>query len=323
MTKIRWGIISTGRMADWFCSDFSAVENSLLNAVSSRGMEAANAFADRYSIPNRFNSVSDMIASGTVDIVYIATPHTTHKAIACEALAAKMPVLCEKPFVTSVADAEDVISAAVKSNTYFAEAMWTWHLPAIEKAKQWVDDGRIGKIVHLKTDFGYPIPYSENKREYDANDAGGALREMGVYPIAISRRFIDRDPVNIHVTHQSAPNGVEMDLTATFDFEDMTSIIATSFRCRMRNAACIVGENGYITISDAFRAHRAELYRLDDLIETFEEPRAERGYHYMARATAQDLLYGKLQSDTAPHAASVSFQKDMKRILDATGRGEH
>ena len=323
MTKIRWGIVSTGRMADWFCSDFSAVENGILNSVCSRSIDAANAFAKTHNIPNKYSSVGDMITSGTIDVIYIATPHTTHKAIAIEALSARMPVLCEKPFVTNVADAESVIKTAKDAETYFAEAMWTWHLPAMKQAKQWVDEGRIGKLVHLKTDFGYPIPYSPDQREYDAKDAGGALREMGVYPIAISRRFIDRDPVSLHVTHQSAPNGVEQDLTAVFDFEDMTSVLATSFKCRMKNAAHILGEEGHITIPDAFRAHRAELYQIDDLVEVFEEPRTERGYHYMARATAEDLLAGKLESSTVPHAASLSFQKDLKRILEATGRGEH
>lgn len=322
MTKIRWGIVSTGRMADWFCSDFPSVDNAVLSAVCSRTIDAANKFGDHHDIPDRHTSLEAMIDSGAIDIVYIATPHTSHKQLALTALNLKMPVLCEKPFVTSVSDAIEVIRAAEANNTYFAEAMWTWHLPAMKKAKQWVEEGRIGKIVHVKTDFGYPIPYSPDQREYDATDAGGALREMGIYPAAISRRFIDRDPENVHVTYQSAPNGVENDLTAVFDFADMTSVLATSFRCRMRNAAHIIGEDGYIVIPDAFRAHRAELYFIDDLVEAFVEERSERGYHYLAKATSADILAGQTQSEIVPLSASLSIQEDMKRILECTGRGE-
>ena len=322
MNSVRWGIVSTGRMADWFCSDFSAVPNGHLNAVCSRSAEAAAGFAERYSIPHTFTGLGDMIASGEVDLVYIATPHTTHKALILQALNAGMPVLCEKPIVTSVADMQEIIACAEQNKTYLAEAMWTWHLPAIQAAKAWVDDGHIGRLVHVKTDFGYPLPYSPDQREYDATDAGGALREMGIYPIAISRRFIDRDPDDLHVVHQAAPNGVEWDLTALFDYGDMTTTLATSYRCRMGNGAYVLGEDGYIRIPNAFRASRAELYKIDDLIDVADFPREERGYNHIAVATSDDIQQKRLQSSVVPLSTSLALQQDIKRILDKTGRGE-
>lgn len=322
MDKVRWGIVSTGRMADWFCSDFGSVPNGELHAVVSRDITSAHAFADRYKMPGRFGSLEGFLASDEIDLVYIATPHTSHKHIVLQALNAGKPVLCEKPIVTRLADAEELKTAATEAQTYLAEAMWTWHLPALKQAKTWVEEGRIGKLVHVKTDFGYPIPYSPKQREYDAKDAGGALREMGIYPIAISRYFIPGDPIDIKVIHQTAPNGVEMDLTAVFDFGERTSTLATSFRCRMRNSAHIIGEDGYIVIPDAFRAHRAELYHLDEQIDVFDATREERGYHYLAIETGEDILAGRLESELVSLDQSVGLQRDMKRILDATGRGE-
>ena len=322
MTQTRWGIVSTGRMADWFCSDFGSVPNGQLNAVCSRSSEAANAFAERYDIPHRFTTLDDMIASGEVDLVYIATPHTTHKALVLQALKQGMPVLCEKPIVTSVADMREVIACAEENNTYLAEAMWTWHLPAIQAAKAWVAEGRIGRLVHVKVDFGYPIPYAPDLREYDPKDAGGVLREMGIYSVAISRRFIDQDPNELHVVHQKAPNGVEYDLTAMSDFGDRTSVIGTSYRCRMGNAAYILGEEGYIRIPDAFRASRAELYQVDELIDVADFAREERGYCHIAVATSNDIQNGLRQSPVVPLSVSLSVQEDMKRILEAIGRGE-
>ena len=318
MSTVRWGIISTGRMSDWFCSDFGSVPNGELVAVSSRSEQAARQFADRYNMPHAVSSVSDLLKLD-LDIVYIATPHTTHKSIAIECLEAGMPVLCEKPIVTSQADAEELISVARRSDTYLAEAMWTWHLPAMIKAKQWVTEGRIGKLVHVKTDFGYPVPYSPDQREYDAKDAGGALREMGIYPIAISRFFIDRSPDRVMVAHQPAPNGVEQDLTAVFDFGDMTSTLATSYRCRMGNAAYIIGEEGYIIIPNAFRADRASLFKVDDEIETFAAERTERGYHYQAINIGNDVLSGAKESSVAPLSASLSLQQDIKQIWTQPG----
>ena len=320
--KLRWGVLGTGRMADWFCSDFGSVGNGQLTAVCSRHQANADIFAARYGVSKTYTAYGDMLASDDVDIVYIATPHTTHKKQVLDALAAGKHVLCEKPLVTRVADAEDVITAARAAKVYLMEAMWTWHLPAMRAAKNWVDSGRIGRLVHLKTDFGYPVPYASDQREYDPQDAGGALREMGIYPVAIGRYFIGREPESVHVVYQNAPNGVEADLSALFDYGDMTATLATSFRCRMRNAAYVVGEEGYIVLPDAFRCHEAYLFHLDEQIDHFKAPRSERGYHYQAIAVGEDIAEGRLESEVLPLSASLSFQRDMATILGKTGRGE-
>lgn len=322
MSKLRWGIISTGRMAGWFCNDFHEVSNGALSAVCSRSDSAADQFADAYGIEHRFTELDDLLESGTIDVAYIATPHTTHKDLLLKCFDRSIPVLCEKPFVTSVSDAEEVIKAAQRSNTYFMEAMWTWHLPAIKAAKAWVEDGRIGNLVHVKADFGYPVPYAPDQREYDAKDAGGALREMGVYPVALMRLFMDEPAHNLHVVHQCAPNGVENDLTAVLNFGDRTATLTTSFRCRLRNAAHIVGEDGYIVIPDFFRADRADLYQLDDLVETAAFPRQSGGYEYQAIAMGEELTSGRQTPALVTHEKSLQVQKDMRDILLKAGLNE-
>lgn len=322
MRKLRWGIISTGRMAGWFCNDFGKVGNGTLHAVCSRSRPAADQFADQYGIPHRFSDLDEMLNSGMIDVVYIATPHTTHKEIILKCFDRGLPVLCEKPFVTSVADAEHIIEAARHTRTYFMEAMWTWHLPAIKAAKTWVEEGRIGELVHIKADFGYPVPYAPDQREYNAADAGGALREMGVYPLALMRLFIDDVDADLHVVHQRAPNGVENDLTAIFDFGDRTATLTTSYRCRLRNSAHIVGEHGYIRIPDFFRADRAELYHLDTLTGTADFARSSGGYEYQAIALGEDLENGLLAPTLVTHEKSLQTQVDMRDILLKAGLKE-
>ncbi|WP_428982852.1 Gfo/Idh/MocA family protein [Paraglaciecola aquimarina] len=72
------------------------------------------------------------------------------------------------------------------------EAMWTYFLPAINKAKQWIAQDRLGKIRHIKIDFGYPMPYSPTCREYNAELAGGSLFDMGIYPLALVWFFLKK-----------------------------------------------------------------------------------------------------------------------------------
>lgn len=321
-TQTRWGIVSTGRMAEWFCDDFGSVHNGQLGAVCSRKIESAQLFANKYNIPKAYGSYDELLADNDIDVVYIATPHTAHKQGIIQALNAGKNVVCEKPLVTRVADAHEVFEAARRTNRYLMEALWTWHLPAMQTAKAWVRAGRIGRLVHVKTDFGYPVPYSPTQREYEKKDAGGALREMGIYPVAIARWFIDKPYKELHVVHQEAPNGVEYDLTAVFDYGDITATLATSFRCRMRNAAYILGEEGYIVLPDAFRGSEAQLFKIDDQIDHFQANRTERGYHYQAIAVGEDIMAGRLESPIVSHQDSLTIQQDMAAILNKTGRGE-
>ena len=143
-----------------------------------------------------------------------------------------------------------MINVAAETSGYLMEAMWTWFLPAIRKAKEWVDAGRIGKIVQIQSDFGYPQVYSSDKREYAAELGGGCLLEMGVYPVALTALFTDADPAEISVVARYAPNGVEDDVVATFNYENFVATLGTSYRAKLRNWAYIVGEDGYIAIPD-------------------------------------------------------------------------
>lgn len=326
MSEIKWGIVSTGRISGWFMEDLKLVPNGKAVAVCSRSLDRAAAFAKEFDIPNAHGSYEELLADREVDIVYIGTPHTQHKQNILDAFSAGKHVLCEKPIVTSVADMKDVLDAAHASDVYLMEAMWTYHLPAMRNALEWVRQGRIGKIVQIKTDFGYPVPYSPDQREYDANDAGGALREMGIYPIAIARAFLGdytAEPTALYTLHKDAPNGVEQDLTALFQFGEVTVNLSTSYRARLGNDAKILGENGWIHIPNAFRCQQATLYHLDDAIEESEHERTSRGYHYQAIAAGQDILEGRTESPIVPHAASLAFQKDIAAILNSTGRGEN
>ena len=314
MEILRWGILSTGRIADWFCSDFHMVKGAELAAVCSRKLETAQSFAKHFDIPRAFGSYEELLAEPDIDCIYIGTPHTLHIDNAKAALNAGKAVLCEKPLTVSAKECQELITAAETANTYLMEAMWTYFLPAMQKAKRWCENGKIGDIIHVKTDFGYPLPYHPQQREYDAKYGGGCLLEMGVYPIAISSYFVDGDVKVVEAVGSKAPNGVEDDVTAILEIGDVTATIGTSFRARLRNAAHIIGTDGYIVIPDAFRCHECYLYKIDDCIDHFVADRNTRGYEFQAISMSDDLRRGKTQSSTMPHAKSLQFQKTIDDI---------
>lgn len=316
MKKLGWGILSTGAMSNWFCSDFHAVHNGDLVAVCSRSQERADAFASQYDIPATYNKYQSMLADPNVDIVYISSPRTAHKQNILDALAAGKHVLCEKPIVTSLSDMNDVIEAANNSGKFLAEALWTWHLPALRKAKEWIDTGSIGELLHVKVDFGFPIPYSPKQHQYDLDDAGGVVREMGIYPVAIAKYFIDSDPDTIHVIHQNAPNGVEDDVIAILNHGKVTATLSSSMKCHLNNDAHIIGTKGHIVIPQALKCREAMLYQMDDIMEHYKADRTELGYHYQAIQAGEDIANGLTQSSVVSLSDSRTFQHHMELILN-------
>ena len=315
MDKVRWGILGTGRIAHQFVQDLVQVGNGELVAVAARARDAATAFAQRYQVPRAHAGYDSMFADPQVDAVYVATPHAFHFSHSSSALAAGKAVLCEKPLTTSRAECEALIGIAQRSGNYLVEGMWTYFLPAIQVARRWANEGRIGNIRHIKADFGYPLlPFDANRREYDSSLAGGCLLEMGIYPIALASLFLGRKPRSLQVVARHAPNGVEDDVSMLFDYGDCTATLGTSFRAKLQNWACIIGDEGYIAIPDFWRARECMLYRLDERIDHFDDGRSTLGFNYEAQAVGADILRENTESDIVPWSASLEFQELIDRV---------
>lgn len=314
MNEIRWGIVGAGRIAHTFAQDMSATDNGIVQAVAARSAASAQRFANQYGIPTAHDGYDALYDDANIDAVYVATPHTHHLQNASDALRAGKAVLCEKPITTNAQECRQLIDVAHQSSSYLMEAMWTWFLPAVRKAKEWVDAGRIGHIVRIQSDFGYPQVYAADKREYDAELAGGCLLEMGVYPVALTALFADSDPDSISVVARFAPNGVDDDVVATFNYAQFVATIGTSFRAKLRNWAYIIGEEGYVAIPNFWRANQCQLWVLDDLVDSFDDGRQTVGFNYQIDAVCNDLATGRTESDVVPLTASLRFQKHMDRI---------
>jgi predicted dehydrogenase len=292
----------------------SATGNGVVQAVAARSGKSARAFADQYGIATAHDGYDALYADPNVDAIYVATPHNLHLHHASDALFAGKAVLCEKPITINAGECRQLMDVAEETGGYLMEAMWTWFLPAVRKAKEWVDAGRIGRIVQIQSDFGYPQIYSAEKREYNAELAGGCLLEMGVYPVALTALFANSDPQDINVMSQHAPNGVEDDVVATFNYPDFVATIGTSFRAKLRNWAYIIGDQGYVAIPDFWRATECQLWVLDDMVDRFDDGRSTNGFDYQVKAVNDDLLSGRKHSETMPLAASLQVQQHMDLI---------
>lgn len=319
MNKVRWGILSTGRITHQFVQDFATVPNGEVVAVASRTQQSASAFAQQYKIPRAYEGYQKLLEDPDVDAIYVATPHTLHYQNTADAITAGKHVLCEKPFTVNPDESRNLFRIAEQSSVFVMEAMWTYFLPAIQKAQEWVSQGRIGKLRQVKADFGYPqLPYDPGRREYNADLAGGCLLEMGIYPVALAWLFVQQDPRDIQVVAHKAPNGVEDDVAMLFDYGEGTqgvvATLGTSFRTKLQNWAYVIGDEGYIAIPNFWRASQCSLYELDTQIDHFEDGRDSLGFDYETVAVNNDILAGRQQNAIMPWSSTIRFQEHMARI---------
>lgn len=312
--EIRWGIVSTGRIAQQFCQDMSLVVNGKLAAVAARKMDDAQTFAEKYGIEKAYQGYQALFEDPNIDVVYIATPHSFHYQNAYDALMAGKSVLCEKPITISSEESKKLTALAKAQGLFLMEAMWTYFLPAIQQAKKWFDEGHIGKIKHIKADFGYPMPYDSESREYKVEFAGGCLLDMGIYPLAIANYFVELPMSNLLVKSHLAPNGVDDDVIILADAGDVKLTLATSFQCKLQNWAYIIGENGYIAIPNFWRADQCTLYKLDEPIDHFSDNRESIGFNYEAQAVGQAIQEKRLEHPLMPHSISHLLQQQMEMI---------
>ena len=319
-THIRWGIIGAGHIARTFATDIDYAAHATLNAVASRELSRAQAFADDFSILTAYGSYEEILADPNIDAVYIATPHSHHKKQSIAALRAGKHVLCEKPATISPAELEEVIAVAVQEQRYFMEGMWSYFMPVIQKAREWVDDGRIGKLCHVKAEFGFPMPYDPDSRVYNDRLGGGCLLDMGIYPIAMAWLFLQQDPDTQTVWHHKADNGVEDDVVILNAYGDSqnnggaTSQLTTSFRSKLNNYLTLIGDQGTLTIADYWAAREVKLYRGPDCIDRFAVERPQQGFNHQIEQVSCDLLAGKLQSEVVSWDHSRAFQRQMAAI---------
>ena len=182
MSSFRWAYVGSGNIAKSTARSITRGEHSI-TAVYSRNYEKAKDFASKYDAAV-FDSYDELLKYDNFDAVYIATPHTSHVEYSVKAMQAGKPVLCEKPVGVSTKDVDLMIDASKDNGVYFCEAMWTWFSDVALTVKKWIDENRIGKVQSVHIDYAFPgLMMSKNSRVLMPETAGGALLDIGIYPI--------------------------------------------------------------------------------------------------------------------------------------------
>jgi predicted dehydrogenase len=317
--KVRWAILGAGKIAHSFAQDFTVVKNAELVAVAASDKSRAETFAKEYNLPLAY-SYNDLYDSNDVDAVYIATTHNFHYEQCIQCLKHGKNVLCEKPVTLNDKQFKELARLSQEKKVFLMEAMWTYFLPPLLIAKQWLQEGRIGNLKVIEAVFGFPMEKNFTGRMYNIELAGGALLDLGVYPVAFSQYFTGKKPDSITASGVLTATGVDERTGMILQFGDTTASLFCSMVNIMANKAMLYGEKGYIEIPEFFKAAAVFLY--DDhhnLLEKFEDDRTTKGYNYEIQHATDAIRQGKTESEIMPHSKSDEIQEIMTDVRRQIG----
>jgi predicted dehydrogenase len=264
--KLSWGIIGTGAIAGDLALSLRKSSRCRIASVAGSSPEKARAFAAKWEVPAAAASLDELLADSSVDAVYVATPHPSHEAHALACIAAGKPVLVEKPFTMNAAAAIRVLATARARRVFVMEAfMYRCH-PLVRALVTRLGDGVIGRVLHVRADFGFRKAREPGGRLYNLALGGGAILDVGCYPasfarlvagVAEGRRFAE--PVRVQATGLRGPTGADEQASALLTFASgVTATISTAIHHALGRSALIFGEEGHIVVPDPWapESHR-------------------------------------------------------------------
>ena len=250
--KVRWGILATGGIAAAFAADLVDLPDAEVVAVASRTEASAKAFAERFGIERAYGDWAALAEDTDVDVVYVATPHSAHRAAAGLCLEAGRNVLCEKAFTLNAREAEELVALARGRGSFLMEAMWMYCNPLVRRLKRLVEDGAIGEVRHVQADFGLAGPFPPSHRLRDPRQGGGSLLDLGVYPVSFAQLLLG-EPSDITARAVLSSEGVDLQTGALLSWE---SGALASVHCSIiggtATSASVTGSQGRIDIPYGF-----------------------------------------------------------------------
>ncbi|WEV69716.1 Gfo/Idh/MocA family oxidoreductase [Bifidobacterium sp. ESL0775] len=293
-------------------------------AVAARDADRAADFAEKYGFDVSYGSYDELLADPKVDLVYIATPHALHaeQGIAC--LKAGKNILVEKSFTANTAQAQQLLDVAEESGLLCTEAIWTRYMPSRGIVDDLIKSGEIGEVQAATANLCYPTTHKA--RMTDPAMAGGALLDVGVYPLnffdmALGADTSDRKISDIETSMVPYETGVDATDSITLRYDDGVMATATaSMMCASDRSGAIWGTKGYMVCQNINNIEGVDLYDLDHkLTRHVDIPAQLTGYEYEVAASANAILDGKTECGEMPHADTLRIMKLMDQIRGKWG----
>ncbi|BCW61709.1 Gfo/Idh/MocA family oxidoreductase [Arthrobacter sp. StoSoilB22] len=317
---IRWGILGTGFIAGLQTKDLK--ENGFtVQAVGSRSLESSESFAGEHGVATAHGSYEDLVADPLVDVVYVATPHPFHHENALLALNAGKHVLVEKAFTMNARQAQDIVDLAESKGLVALEAMWTRFLPHMIRLRDIIASGTIGAVRKVVATHNQSLPKDPAHRLNDPALGGGALLDLGIYPVSFAFDILGT-PASIKASASMSATGVDRQTAAIFEYASgAQAMVDCELDAASANRAMVIGSEGWIDIESTwynpvpFTVHAVD----GSVIERYDQPVTSRGMQYQAAELERLIRSGETAGTILPPAETVAIMAAMDEIRRQVG----
>lgn len=319
MSTFKWGILGPGGIARAFAKDLQLLEGHEVGAVGSRTLSNAQEFAKTFG-GTAYGSYEELVADPTVDAIYVATPHPSHKENVITALNAGKPVLCEKPFAVNAHEAREMVAAAEKNGLALMEAMWARFLPHYADVREIIASGVLGQILTVQADHGQRLADRNIPRLVEPSLAGGALLDLGIYPVSFAHMILG-NPEKITASAVLTEKGVDAQTSMIFDYADGAQAILTTTMIEQTPCRAVVaGVNGWLEIDRTFynpTSMRVVLF--DGSVTQYPHTYTGHGLREQAEAFKKLVQSGKTQSEILTWKDTVDIMGTLDAVRSQIG----
>jgi predicted dehydrogenase len=320
---VRWGILATGKIATAFVKNLAVLEECETVAVGARKQDSADAFAREHGIARAYGDYRALVEDPEVDVVYVATPHSLHREHVELAFEAGKPVLCEKSITLTAADAEHLVRLAREKNLFLMEAMWMRCIPLVRRLRQVLGSGALGEVRQVRADIGFVVDKPATDRLLDPALGGGALLDMGIYPLTFASLFLG-EPSTIASVATLSDGGVDLDLALSLGYESgATAALTATMTAWSPRDATIATDRGRIDIPAPFHHPTTVTWQAFDgdpdftgsaVVEELSEDLIGTGLANEALEVVRCLRNGETESPLVPLDDTVAMMRQMDRI---------
>ena len=329
---VRWGILATGKIATGFAQNLALLPECEIAAVGARRQESADAFvaalAPGQGAATAYGDYRALVEDPDVDVVYVATPHALHREHVELALGAGKPVLCEKAFTLDAPDAEHLVALAREKNLFLMEAMWMRCNPLVRRLQQLFATGALGEVRQVRADLGFVVDRPPTDRLLDPALGGGALLDMGIYPLTFAHLFLGQ-PSTVAATASLSEAGADLNLAVSLGYDSgaVASVTSTMTAWSPRTAS-IATDRGRIDVPEPF--HHPSTVTWTTLAgdpdfeappepETIHEDLIGTGLAHEALEVVRCLRNGETESPLVPLDDTVALMRLMDTIRAQIG----
>ena len=316
---MKFSILAPGGIARKMAEAVSGLDSVERYAVASRTYEKAKAFADEWGFEKAYGSYEEMLEDPEVELVYVASPHSHHYQYAKMCLEHGKHVLVEKAFTVNAAQAEELIRLSEEKGLLLTEAIWTRYMPSRRMIDELVESGVIGEVTSLTANLGYVLDHVERMQNPEL--AGGALLDLGVYPINFAMMVFHSEIRDVTSAAVMSPKGIDWMNSITLTFEDgKMAVLHSNMLAQTDREGVINGSKGYIEIQNINNCEEIRVFDLDrKMTARYQVPEQINGYEYEVLACQKAIESGRVECDEMPHSETLKVMKLMDKIRGQWG----